>query len=250
MRWCGPKRLNAYGASVSRGPGKTQRAIHDLLAFARTVEPWPVYMSAIGLARLVYRTESPSAGQLETVRRACRTSPVLERDTSWALVPAPSRRDPDHRVDRPLLVVRLAATAAEDWLWRAYVASQAIPSWSWRTVLPSADRPGYRAPEPGELAAAVEAFARCEEPPSDALTAANSYSGTALGPTDLARWAELRVRDEEERRVRWEAARPARPERVRLGPYFIAPDTVPEKCPCCRQPVDSTEWDTARFQDT
>jgi hypothetical protein len=233
---------------VSRGPGKIQRGICELLAFARTVEPWPVYMSAIGLTRLIYRTESPSAGQLETVRRACRTSSALERDTSWALVPASSRWDPDHRVDRPLMVVRLAATAAEDWLWRAYVASQGNPSW--RTVLPRADRPGYRAPEPGELAATVEAFARCEEPPSDALTAANSYSGTALGPADLARWAELRLRDEEEKRARWQAARPARAERVRLGPYFVAPDTVPEKCPCCRQPVGPTEWDIARFQDT
>lgn len=205
-------------------------------------------MSAIALARHVYRTESPSIGQLETVRRACRTSPALERDTSWALVPAVSRWDTNFRVDRPLLVARLTATAAEDWLWRAYVASLGTPSW--RTVLPCADRPGYQPPDPGELAAAVEVFARREEPPSDALTVANSYSGTALGSADLARWAELRVRDEEERQARRQAARPARPERLRLGPYFVAPDTVPDQCPCCRQPVDPTEWDIARFQDT
>ncbi|WP_143053700.1 hypothetical protein [Streptomyces sp. 2112.2] len=233
---------------MSRGPGKTQRAICDLLAFARSVEPWPVFMSAIALARHVYRTESPSTGQLETVRRACRTSPALERDTSWALVPAASRWDTNFRVDRPLLVARLAASATEDWLWRAYVASLGNPSW--RTVLPCADRPGYQPPDPDELAAAVEAFARREEPPSDALTVANSYSGTALGPADLARWAELRARDEEERQARRQDARPARPERLRLGPYFVAPDTVPDQCPCCRQPVDPTEWDIARFQDT
>lgn len=249
LKRCTPKRFNAYGAPVSRGPGKTQRAICDLLAFARSVEPWPVFMSAIGLARRVYRTESPSAGQLETVRRACRTSVSLERATSWALVPASSRWDSDYRVDRPLLVVRLTATAAEDWLMRAYVASLGNPSW--RTVLPCADRPDYRPPDPDQLAAAVEAFARREEPPGDALTATNAYSGTDLGPADYVRWAELRQHDEDRKRARWQAARPEQAERVRrLGPYFVPPDTVPAECPCCRQPVDPTAWDAARFQDT
>lgn len=33
---------------MSRGPGKIQRAVHKLLEFAWTAEPWPVHMSAIG----------------------------------------------------------------------------------------------------------------------------------------------------------------------------------------------------------
>lgn len=63
LRWRTPKRLNTYVVLMSRGPGKIQRAVHELLESARTVEPWPVYMSAIGLARLIHRTETPSADQ-------------------------------------------------------------------------------------------------------------------------------------------------------------------------------------------
>ncbi|MGV9386145.1 hypothetical protein ACWDRB_60795 [Nonomuraea sp. NPDC003707] len=236
---------------MSRGTGKIQRAVYELLASARTVEPWPLYMSAIGLARRIHRTETPSAAQLETVRRACRTSALLERATTWATVPAASPWDADYRVNRPLLIARLTATEAEDWLWRAYLTSRSRKS-SWHVILPHADQPGYQRPEPDELVTAVELGALRQEPPADVLLAVNAYSGSDLGPADVARWAQQRARDEEEERACRETVRhppSERSERLRLGPYFVDSNTVPEECPCCRQTLDPVTWDAARFRD-
>lgn len=249
LKWRAPKRLNTLGVLVSRGPGKIQRAVYEVLASARTVEPWPVYMSAIGLAHLIHRTEAPSAAQVETVRRACRTSVRLERSITWASVPATSPWDDDYRVNRPLLIARFTAMEAEDWLWRAYLTGRSRKS-SWHVVLPHADQPGYQRPEPDELVTAVELGALRQDPPAGVLPAVNAYSDTDLGPADVARWAQQRARDEDEERARRERRPPSeRGERLRLGPYFIDPNTAPEECPCCRQTVDPVKWDAARFRD-
>ncbi|MGW5156614.1 hypothetical protein ACWEPN_14175 [Nonomuraea wenchangensis] len=188
-------------------------------------------MSAIALTRLIHRTEPPSAAQVETVRRACRTSALLDRSTTWAFVPATSPWDDDYRVNRPLLIPRLTAAEAEDLLWRAYLTSRRRKA-SWHVVLPHAHQPGYQRPASDELVTAVEQGALRQEPPADVLLAVNAYNGSDCGPADVARWTQQRARDEEEEQARRERGRRPSSERgepLRLDPYFVDPNTVPEE---------------------
>ncbi|GAA2627439.1 hypothetical protein GCM10010411_75700 [Actinomadura fulvescens] len=159
---------------------------------------------------------------LAEVVAVCDTSTLLERSTTFASVPAASPWDTDYQVNQSVLIARLTATEAQDWMWRAYTTTRNRSSFYF--VLPYADQPGYCPPEPDELVAAVEKRALRQEPPAGVLTAVNAYSGTGLGPADLAYWAQQRARDEEEARARWEASRRTRTERLQLGPYFRRPE--------------------------
>lgn len=234
---------------MSRGPGKTQRAVTDLLTTARTTEPWPVYLSAAGLARLIYACDAPSAGQLETVRRACRTSSTVERAYAWKPMPAPTRWEPSRIVDRNILVARLPATEAEDWLWHAHLLSRPR-SWRGVPLTSLADQPDYRPPAPDELAAAVDQLARREAPPLSVLEAVNALNGATFDAADLERWADLRQQAEraaEQQRARAKT-RVATSEQLRLGPYLVDSGTTPDRCPCCRQTIDPVTWDIMQFR--
>ncbi len=235
---------------MSRGPGKVQRSIISELTAARAYAPWPVWVTVRGLACWVYGVADPRAAQLESVRRACQTSPELESRLKWTVVPAtsPSRRRPI--VERSVLMVRLVATEAEDWLQDAYYALcpdfADIPEWVARGFVHPADRwRSKHLPDLSRIPEAVEAAAARTAPPAETLELVNSLCGTEFGASDCARWAAARAAAEAEReRARRQSLVP-RPRLLRMGPYSVKEGVTPDSCPCCGQPVDAEVWDEA-----
>ncbi len=235
---------------MSRGPGKVQRSIVSELTAARAYAPWPVWVTVRGLACWVYGVADPRPAQLESVRRACQTSPELECRHKWTVVLAtsPSRRRPI--VERSVLMVRLAATESEAWLQDAYYALcpdfADIPEWVARGFVHPADRwRSEHLPELSRLPEAVEAAAARTAPPPDVLELVNSLCGAEFGAADCDRWAAARAAAEAERERARRTSPSPRPALLRMGPYTVKQGVAPESCPCCGQPVDAEAWDEA-----
>src|SRR5690606_29623291 len=109
IRWC----------AMSRGPGRTMRRIAEVLADARTVEPWPVWMTVYGLTRRVYEVEYVTRAQVEPVRRACKRSAAL--DDWWLLLDVPPHTGVTGRAERAIGAARLKPSdPVQAELWEAW----------------------------------------------------------------------------------------------------------------------------------
>ncbi|MFJ9815040.1 hypothetical protein ACIRU3_07160 [Streptomyces sp. NPDC101151] len=126
---------------MSRGPGRVQRAIIAALTEARTSEPYPVDLSWTGLSARVYAGHIPSGGtptaaQIEQVRRACRKHPGI-MSLHWD-------------ISRHAYAAMLQPTEAEMWLSNAVQSDQDLSGEPARPF-PTSDDPRYRPPTREEV---------------------------------------------------------------------------------------------------
>lgn len=143
---------------MSRGPGRVQRGICEVLGAARTDEPWPVWMTVYGIAQRVFEVEYVTRAQVESVRRACKAAEAVEY--WYAHLNVPTDHSCTGRAERWIGKARLIPTPAEAVLAEAWfdppprvrAAHREIDDQVWHAPV---DATYYRKPQRDALADAL-----------------------------------------------------------------------------------------------